>query len=83
MGHIKRSNTSSGSRYMIAAINQFKKWVKAEVILSLTAIIIARFIQINIIARHGCPQIILSDNGTNFTSKLVTHLNELLGINNM
>ena len=32
-----------------------------------------------IICRHGSPQVILSDNGTNFTSKVITNLVDLMG----
>ena len=82
MGPIKRTTTSSTARYIIAAVDHFTKWVEAEVISSPTAKVTASFIMSNIIARHGCPQIILTDNGTNFSSKLIGNLNQLLGINN-
>ena len=35
----------------------------------------------NVIARHGCPQTLLTDNGSNFTSKVVSQINSSLCIN--
>ena len=81
MGPIK-TTTSSTAQYIIAAVDHFTKWVEAEVISSPTAKVTASFIMSNIIARHSCPRIILMDNGTNFSSKLIGNLNRLLGINN-
>ena len=40
-----------------------------------------RFLLSNVIARRGCPQPLLMDNGSNFTSKVVSQINSSLCIN--
>ena len=72
MGPMKRSNKSSNNQYIIAAVDHFTKWVEAEVISSSSAKVNAKFIVSNVIVRHGCPQTLLTDNGSNFTSKVVS-----------
>ena len=81
MGPMKRSNKSSNDQYIIAAVDHFTKWAEAEVISSPSARVTAKFIMSNVIARHGCPQILSTDNGSNFTSKVVSQINSSLCIN--
>lgn len=45
-----------------------------------TAIKTARFVLTDIIARHGCPSVLLSYNGSNFAHSILPRLNELMGI---
>ena len=47
---------------------------------SATARVAVEFILHTIIFRHGCPQKILTDNGTNFTARVIPVLNQLLGV---
>ena len=47
---------------IIAVVDHFAKLVETEVISSPTAKVTASFILSKIIARHSCPQIILTDN---------------------
>ena len=53
-------------------------WIKK--CLYLGAITVAKFIIETIIHKHGCPQFILTDNATNFTSFVLPRLNELMSI---
>ena len=75
MGPIKRTTTSSTAQYIIAAVDHFTKWVEAKVISFPTAKVTVSYFISNIIARHGFLQIIFTDNGTNFSSKLIGNLN--------
>ena len=80
IGPIGPNKTSRGNRYLIVAIDHFSKWVEAKAIPAPTAKHTARFIVSHILANHGCPHTILTDNGTNFTSDLLVELNTVMGI---
>ena len=67
--HVKASRT--GYRYIIAGIDYLTKYVEARPIRFQTASEIALFLYEEIICRHGCPTIIVSDNGKPFLSKLL------------
>ena len=45
-----------------------------------TADVTAKFLLQKIIYQFGCPQTFLTDNGTNFTSKIIPILNHKMGI---
>ena len=70
----------SGNRFILIAIDHFSKWVEAKATRDISARTTATFLLSDIFCRHGCPQTLLSDNGTNFNAKLVTSLVELLGV---
>lgn len=70
---------TGGFKYLIVAIDDLTKWVKAKPISSLTAKTAAQFILDNIICRHGCPQFIKTDNGTNFKANIIPLLNAMMG----
>ena len=69
-----------GVKYIIVAIDHLTKWVEARSVKDLGARTVARFVQEQIIHRHGCPQFLLTDNATNFTGRVLPKLNYLMGI---
>lgn len=69
---IKHVSTSRGGhRYIVAAICYLTKWVEAEPLRVQNASEIALFVYNRIITTHGCPRIIISDNGKPFVSSLI------------
>ena len=67
--HVQASR--AGYRYIVAAIDYLTKYVEARPIRFQTASEISLFLYEEIICRHGCPTIIVSDNGKPFVSKLL------------
>ncbi|XP_057754878.1 uncharacterized protein LOC130974141 [Arachis stenosperma] len=53
-------------RYLIVAIDYYTKWIKAEPLASITATQCRKFLWRQIITRFGIPEIVISDNGTQF-----------------
>ena len=56
-------------RFLIVAIDYFKKWVEAEPMTTITeakVTSITSFVWKNIICRFGVPHVIISDNGKQF-----------------
>ncbi|XP_025678147.1 uncharacterized protein [Arachis hypogaea] len=56
-------------RYLIVAIDYYTKWIKAEPLASITATQCRKFLWRQIITRFGIPEIVISDNGTQFADK--------------
>ncbi|CAJ2666715.1 unnamed protein product [Trifolium pratense] len=57
------------NRYLIVAVDYFTKWVEAEPLSDITSLRILRFFKRNMLARFGIPQVVVTDNGTQFTDK--------------
>jgi hypothetical protein len=66
--------TPRGNKYIIVATDYFTKWPEARPVSEATAASAANFIYEDIICRHGCPQVILSDRGTHFRNQIVDNL---------
>ena len=66
--------TLTGKRYIILAIDFFTKWTEAVAVNEANAQNIAKFIHTDIICRHGVPQEITSDRGTEFLNELTTEM---------
>lgn len=60
-----------GFCYVIVAIDYLTKWVKARSLRKVDAPSTAKFFLDAIILCHGCPPVLLSDNGTNFTASVI------------
>nr|XP_025661621.1 uncharacterized protein LOC112757229 [Arachis hypogaea] len=56
-------------RYLIVAIDYYTKWIEAEPLSTITATQCRKFLWRQIITRFGIPEIVISDNGTQFTDK--------------
>ena len=61
-------------------MDYFTKWVKVYAVPDQQTQTIARLLVENIVCRHGVPQELLSDRGSNFLSELMLELCSLLGI---
>jgi hypothetical protein len=73
-GPFKRS--IGGNKYILVVIDYFTNWIEAIALKSLEAEETARAFFKAIISRHGCPQLLIIDNGTNCKSvfeKFVEH----------
>nr|XP_025638546.1 uncharacterized protein LOC112733717 [Arachis hypogaea] len=53
-------------RYLIVAIDYFTKWIEAEPLASITATQCRKFLWRQIITQFEIPEIVISDNGTQF-----------------
>ena len=72
--------TPSGNKYVVVFMDYLTKWVEAFPAPDQQAITIATLLVKHIICRHGVPEELLSDRGTNFLSDLILELCSLLGI---
>jgi hypothetical protein len=68
--------TERQNRYIVVATDYLTKWPEAKVLSEASDIFVAHFIYEEIICRHGCPEIILSDWGTHFRNQLIDNLLE-------
>jgi transposase InsO family protein len=57
------SETQSGNKYILVAIDHYSKWCKAEAIANHNAKTAAKFLEDDIICRYGVPKFVLTDNG--------------------
>ena len=58
--------TCSGAWFILLAIDHFSKWIEAKAVRDITAKSTATFLLQDIFYWHGSPQVLFSDNGTNF-----------------
>ena len=63
--------TKQNNHYIIVATDYLTRWLEAKAILDASAETLVRFIFEDIVCRHRVHQVILSNNGKNFTSKIV------------
>lgn len=67
--------TSKGRyRFLLAFQDQYSKWVELEPICSATAQAVATKFKNAILFRYGSPEVLITDNGTQFTSKIFRDL---------
>ena len=78
MGPLPR--TLTGKRYIVVAVDHFSKWVEAKALEDADAQSITTFIYEDVICRHGIPQILTSDRGTEFVNDLITALTRVYKI---
>uniref|UniRef100_A0A2N9IY37 Uncharacterized protein n=1 Tax=Fagus sylvatica TaxID=28930 RepID=A0A2N9IY37_FAGSY len=57
-------------KFLITATDYFTKWIEAEPLSNIRDVDTKRFLWKNIITRFGIPWAVISDNGTQFESKL-------------
>lgn len=70
----------SGNKYIVVFSDYLTRWPEAVAIPDQTADTVARVFISEIICRHGAPKSLLSDQGSNFLSKLVKAICILLDI---
>ncbi|GAU40531.1 hypothetical protein TSUD_366960 [Trifolium subterraneum] len=56
-------------KYLIVAVDYFTKWIEAEPLAKISASNILRLFKRNVLARFRIPQVVVTDNGTQFTNK--------------
>lgn len=72
--------TARGNVYILVMSDYVTRYVETAPMPDQTAASVARCFIDCIILRHGCPAYVLSDQGTNFLSDLMTSLCKMLGI---
>nr|KYP59185.1 Pol polyprotein [Cajanus cajan] len=55
-------------KFLIVAVDYFSKWIEAEPVATISAERVRKFLWKNVICRYGIPQVLVSDNGTQFAS---------------
>jgi transposase InsO family protein len=74
VGPINPLGNHTGTRYIITATKYLTKWVEAREVKDCSENTGMRFIFDDIISRFGCPEILMSDQGTHFINKTVESL---------
>lgn len=72
--------SQNGNKYLLTFQDCFSRYAEAVPIKDQSAETIAREIATNIICRHGAPERLLTDQGTNFVSEVMRSLCKMLKI---
>ncbi|XP_057756294.1 uncharacterized protein LOC130975523 [Arachis stenosperma] len=67
-------------KYLIVAIDYYTKWIEAKPLASISSSNCRKFMWRQVITRFGIPEVIISDNGTQFTDKKFMEFLNGLGI---
>ena len=70
------SKASNKHRFILVAIDYFRKWVEAASYASVTRNVVIRFIKKEIICIYGLPRKIIIDNATNLNNKMMKEMCE-------
>ena len=71
--------TKNGNSYIVVATEYLTKWPEARAIPDAKASSVVSFFYEDIICRHGCPKILLTDRGTHFVNEMLNSLCDKLG----
>ena len=74
--------TVGNKKYLLVYTDYFTKWVEAEPLANIRDVDVKRFIWKNIVTRFGIPNVLISDNGLQFDSKVFRKYYSNLGIKN-
>ena len=80
MGPLPQGNKQV--KFLLVAIDYFKKWVEAEALATITEAKVRNFLWKNIVWRFGITQTIISDNICQFDSQGFRSFCSSLGIKN-
>ena len=72
--------TVNGNKYVLVFMDYLTKWAEACAMPDQKTDTIARLLVEHVICRHGIPEELLSDRGTNFLSDLILSICEILGV---
>ncbi|UYV80091.1 hypothetical protein LAZ67_18001653, partial [Cordylochernes scorpioides] len=75
--------TNQGNKWIIVCTEYMTRFATTKAIPDAGAMEIAKFIVEEIILRHGAPQQIITDCGTNFMSQIIKEINNLSGISHL
>ncbi|XP_057732944.1 uncharacterized protein LOC130948256 [Arachis stenosperma] len=67
-------------KYLIVAIDYYTKWIEAEPLASISSSNCRKFMWRQVVTRFGIPEVVISDNGTQFTDKKFMKFLNGLGI---
>lgn len=67
-------NSNNGHNQLLVMQDRFTKWIELRPLRKATGPSVTRAVLEQVILRHGCPKIIVSDNGRQFISKVFTKL---------
>ena len=81
MGPLPRA--PENKRFLIVATDYFIEWVEAEPLSNIRDVDAKGFLWKNVITRFGIPWAAISDNGTQFESRLFMGFCSDLGIKNL
>ena len=72
--------TRNGNSYVVVFLDYLTKWAEAFAVPDQQAETIACLLTEHVISRHGVPEELLSDRGTNFLSDLIAEICKVLGM---
>ena len=70
---------SHGNSYLLTVVDRFTRWPEAIPLPTMDAVTVARHLVSGWIARFGVPELITTDRGSQFESRLWTEVSKLLG----
>ena len=72
--------SDDGNKYVCTIVDHFSGWPEAYAIPDKSANTIAQLLLSDFIPRHGCPLLMISDQGTEYCNTLLNVVNKELGI---
>jgi putative transposase len=72
--------SKSGCSYIMTMIDHFSHWIELVPLPDISAATTAEAFVSRIIHRHGLPELLITDRGSNFISELFRQVNKTLGI---
>ena len=73
-----RPHSLQGNNFVLVITDYFTKWVEVVALPNQTALATSKALMERVILYHGPPKKIITDRGTNFTSKLFNHICQAL-----